>query len=230
MMMGSAGGRPGGFGTGSGMVSLRVPWTVWTDDRDRAASPAACPAGFSSISACMRMASIAAGVSLAHIGDRGFGVRRLDLKRRDERVLGFNRHDLDPVADLDPDRHTVRSWLSLRDPTESWLGTWASAVLEPDRMADLSPPTEFVSASALGQGTAYGAAGRGSCFAGSDRPRRRAVRSGRAWAGGSGALSFRCGRGCRACPARDGPAADAAAAGATRCGRAACVAQTIFTT
>jgi hypothetical protein len=50
------------------------------------------------------MASIAAGVSLAHVGDRGFGVRRLDLKRRDERVLGFNRHLIRPVADLDPDR------------------------------------------------------------------------------------------------------------------------------
>jgi hypothetical protein len=52
----------------------------------------------------MRMASIAAGVSLAHVGDCGFGVRRLDLKRRDERVLGFNSHLICPVADLDPDR------------------------------------------------------------------------------------------------------------------------------
>jgi hypothetical protein len=32
----------------------------------------------------MRVASIAAGVSLAHVGDRCFGVRRLDLERRDE--------------------------------------------------------------------------------------------------------------------------------------------------
>ena len=78
--------------------------------------------------------------------------------------------------------------------------------------------------------TADGAAGRGSCLASSDNPRRRAVRSGRAWAGGSGALSSsRCGRGCRACSVRDGPAADAVAAGATRCGRATCVEQTLFT-
>ena len=47
-----------------------------------------------------------------------------------------------------------------------------------------------VSAGAVAARLRPGAAGRGSCFAGSDRPRRRAVRSGRAWAGGSGALSF----------------------------------------
>jgi hypothetical protein len=52
----------------------------------------------------MRVAPIAAGVSLAHIGDHGFGVRRLDLERSNERVLGFNRHLIRPVADLDPDR------------------------------------------------------------------------------------------------------------------------------
>jgi hypothetical protein len=52
----------------------------------------------------MRMASIAAGVSLAHVGDRSFGVRCLDLERRDKRVLGLNRHLIRPVADLDPDR------------------------------------------------------------------------------------------------------------------------------
>jgi hypothetical protein len=52
----------------------------------------------------MRMASIAACVSLAHVGDRSFGVRRLDRERRDERVLGLNRHQIQPVADLDPDR------------------------------------------------------------------------------------------------------------------------------
>jgi len=52
----------------------------------------------------MRMASIAARVSLAHVGDRSFGVRRLDLERRDDRALGFNRHLIRPGADLDPDR------------------------------------------------------------------------------------------------------------------------------
>jgi hypothetical protein len=50
------------------------------------------------------MAAIAAGVLLAHVGDRSFGMRRLDLERSDERVLGFNRHLIRPVADLDPDR------------------------------------------------------------------------------------------------------------------------------
>jgi hypothetical protein len=54
--------------------------------------------------ASMRMASIAARVSLAHVGDRSFGVRRLDLERGDERVLGFDCHLIRPVADLDPDR------------------------------------------------------------------------------------------------------------------------------
>jgi hypothetical protein len=52
----------------------------------------------------VRMAPIAAGVSLAHVGDSGFGVRHLDLERRNERILGFNRYLIPPVADLDPDR------------------------------------------------------------------------------------------------------------------------------
>jgi hypothetical protein len=52
----------------------------------------------------MRMTSIATGVSLAHLGDESFGVRRLDLERRKERVLGFNRHLIRSVADLNPDR------------------------------------------------------------------------------------------------------------------------------
>ena len=38
----------------------------------------------------MRMPSIAPRVSLAHVGDRSFGVHRLDLERRNQRVLGFN--------------------------------------------------------------------------------------------------------------------------------------------
>ena len=43
-------GRPARrLGHGIGLVSLRMPCTVWADDRDRAASPAACPAGSSSI-------------------------------------------------------------------------------------------------------------------------------------------------------------------------------------
>ena len=50
------------------------------------------------------LASIAARVSLAHVGDRSFGVRSLDLEHRNQHVLGFNRHLIRPVADLDPDR------------------------------------------------------------------------------------------------------------------------------
>jgi hypothetical protein len=50
------------------------------------------------------MASIAAGVSLTHIGDGGLRVRRLDLERSNERVLCLDRHLIRPVADLDPDR------------------------------------------------------------------------------------------------------------------------------
>jgi hypothetical protein len=52
----------------------------------------------------MRMASIAAGVSLAHVCDRGFRVRRLDFERSNERVLGFDRHLIRLVPDLDADR------------------------------------------------------------------------------------------------------------------------------
>jgi hypothetical protein len=39
--------------------------------------------------ACMRMASIAAGVLFAHVSDGGLWVRRLDLERSNERVLGL---------------------------------------------------------------------------------------------------------------------------------------------
>ena len=49
-------------------------------------------------------ALIAAGVLLAHVGDGGFGVRRLDLERSNERVLGFDRHLIRLVPDLDSDR------------------------------------------------------------------------------------------------------------------------------
>jgi hypothetical protein len=52
----------------------------------------------------MRMASIAADVSLAHVSDSGFGVRYLDLERCNERVLGFDRHLIRLVSDPDPDR------------------------------------------------------------------------------------------------------------------------------
>jgi hypothetical protein len=52
----------------------------------------------------MRMASIAAGVSLANVCDHGLRVRRLYLERSNERVLGFDRHLIRPVADLDPHR------------------------------------------------------------------------------------------------------------------------------
>jgi hypothetical protein len=52
----------------------------------------------------MRMASIAAGVSLTHVGDGGLRVRRLDLERSNERVLGFDRHLTRFVPDLDADR------------------------------------------------------------------------------------------------------------------------------
>jgi hypothetical protein len=50
------------------------------------------------------MASIATDVSLAHVGDGGFSVRRLDRERANERVLGFDRDLIRPVPDLDPDR------------------------------------------------------------------------------------------------------------------------------
>src|SRR3954447_6492454 len=50
------------------------------------------------------MASVTAGVLLAHVGDGGVGVRRLDLERGDQGVLGLDRHLVRLVADLDPDR------------------------------------------------------------------------------------------------------------------------------
>jgi hypothetical protein len=52
----------------------------------------------------MWMPSIAAGASLTHVSDGGLRVRCLDPDRSNERVLGFNRHLIRPVADLDPDR------------------------------------------------------------------------------------------------------------------------------
>jgi hypothetical protein len=52
----------------------------------------------------VRVASIASGVLLAHVGDRSFRVCRLDLERSDQRVLGFDRHLIRLLAGLDPDR------------------------------------------------------------------------------------------------------------------------------
>jgi hypothetical protein len=44
------------------------------------------------------MAPIATGVLLAHVGDGGVGMRRLDPERRDERVLGFDPEQTFEVA------------------------------------------------------------------------------------------------------------------------------------
>src|SRR5918993_4497701 len=69
----------------------------------------------------MRMAPIAAGVLLAHVGDGGLGVRRLDLERGDQRVLGLDRHLIRLAPDLDsnsiPDAHAC----GLRERSEGWL-------------------------------------------------------------------------------------------------------------
>jgi hypothetical protein len=51
----------------------------------------------------MRMASIASSISLAHVGDYGFRVHRLDLQGRNERVFGFDRDLIRLVPDPDPD-------------------------------------------------------------------------------------------------------------------------------
>jgi hypothetical protein len=52
----------------------------------------------------MRVASVAAGVLLAHVGDGGVGMRRLDLERGGEGVLGLDRHLVRLAPDPDPDR------------------------------------------------------------------------------------------------------------------------------
>jgi hypothetical protein len=52
----------------------------------------------------VRVASITSGVLLAHVGDRGVRVCRLDLERSDQRVVGFDRHLIRLLAGLDPDR------------------------------------------------------------------------------------------------------------------------------
>src|SRR3954453_2365312 len=52
----------------------------------------------------MRVASVAAGVLLAHVGDGGVGMRRLDLEPGDEGVLGLDRHLVRLAPDPDPDR------------------------------------------------------------------------------------------------------------------------------
>src|SRR5215217_4645830 len=70
----------------------------------------------------MRMASVAAGVLLAHVGDGGVGMRRLDLERGDERVLGLDRDLVRLVAGPDPD-HVPQGHgrvLLLIRPTAPW--------------------------------------------------------------------------------------------------------------
>jgi hypothetical protein len=52
----------------------------------------------------MRMALIAAGILLAHVGDGGFGMRGLDLERSNQGILSLDRHLVRPVPELDADR------------------------------------------------------------------------------------------------------------------------------
>src|SRR3954453_3770581 len=51
----------------------------------------------------MRVAAVSAGVLLAHVGDGGLGMRRLDLERGNEGVLGLDRHLVRLAPDPDPD-------------------------------------------------------------------------------------------------------------------------------
>src|SRR3954463_1958997 len=69
----------------------------------------------------MGMASIAAGILLAHVDDSGFGVRDLDLERSNQRVFGFDRYLIRLVLDLDPDRIPYGHGCRLRAPIESWM-------------------------------------------------------------------------------------------------------------
>src|SRR5690349_21116637 len=52
----------------------------------------------------MRVAPVAAGVLLAHVGDGGLGMRGLDLERGGEGVPGLDRHLVRLAPDPDPDR------------------------------------------------------------------------------------------------------------------------------
>src|SRR5690349_10167475 len=61
----------------------------------------------------MRVAPVAAGVLLAHVGDGGLGMRRLDLERGGEGVLGLDRHLVRLAPDPDPDRVLHRHGCSL---------------------------------------------------------------------------------------------------------------------
>jgi hypothetical protein len=51
----------------------------------------------------VRMASIATGVSLTDVSDDGLRVRRLDLERGNEPVLGLDRHLIRLILDFDAD-------------------------------------------------------------------------------------------------------------------------------
>src|SRR3954447_2126175 len=68
----------------------------------------------------MRMAPITAGVLLAHVRDRGFGVSALDSQRSDQRIVGFDRHLIRLVSALNPDSIPAAHACSLHDPSETW--------------------------------------------------------------------------------------------------------------
>src|SRR4051812_45588173 len=92
-------------------------------DRDRAAGPGSAELtgrGLADLVG-MRVAPVAAGVLLAHVGDGGLGMRRLDLERGDEGVLGLDRHLVRLVHDPDPDRVLHGHGRSLPRPlTSRW--------------------------------------------------------------------------------------------------------------
>src|SRR3954454_3423909 len=73
----------------------------------------------------MRMASVGAGVLLTHIGDGSISVRRLDLERGDQSVLGLDRHLVRLVAHLDSDRVPQGHGAASPDRKPPWVSVAA---------------------------------------------------------------------------------------------------------
>jgi hypothetical protein len=66
------------------------------------------------------MAPITAGVLLAHVRDRSFGVSALDFERSYQRIPGFDRHLIRLASDLDSDSIPDAHACSLHDPSKNW--------------------------------------------------------------------------------------------------------------
>src|SRR5215208_4535164 len=100
----------------------------------------------------VRMAPIAAGVLLAHVGDGGLGVSALDLECGDQRVLGLDGDLIRLAPDLDPNSIPDAHASGLPDPSK----TRRLHVGMPTRLAAIGPTFCALTVAPISTGSAPG--------------------------------------------------------------------------